>query len=151
MVIRTNAPFRQDFVGLRDAMERLLQESFVDPARLLSVGGASRTMPLEVYETPDAVVVKALLPGVSPADLQVTAEEDVLILRARTESAQANDEWIWHLREIGYGEFSRAIRLPKDVDADRAEASFENGVLTLTLPKVAKPEPRRIEIKPGKD
>jgi HSP20 family protein len=148
MAVRVISPFRQDFLTLRDAMDRLVQESFVDPARLLSVGGASRTMPLEIYETPDAIVVKALLPGVSPADLEVTSQEGVLTLRAKTESPQASDNWTWYLREIGYGEFSRSVRLPTEIDADQSEAHFENGVLSLTLPKVAKAEPRRIEIKP---
>jgi HSP20 family protein len=146
MVVRTLTPRFQDFVTLRDAMDRLFQESFVDPARLLSAGGASRAMPLEVYETPDMVVVKALVPGVSPEDLEVSCEDGTLTLKARTEAPQAHDDWTWHLREIGYGEFSRSIRLPAKVDVDAADANFENGILTLTLPKAAEAKPTRIPV-----
>jgi HSP20 family protein len=149
MVVRTVSPLFQDFVTLRDAMDRLFQESFVDPARLLSAGGASRTMPLEVYETPETVVVKALLPGVSPSDLDVSCQDGVLMLKAKTETPQANDDWAWYLREIGYGEFTRSIRLPIKVDVDKAEAHFENGILTLTLPKAAEAKPTRIAVTPA--
>jgi HSP20 family protein len=146
MVVRTLTPRFQDFVTLRDAMDRLFQESFVDPARLLSADGASRTMPLEVYETPDVVVVKALVPGVSPSGLEVTCQDGMLTLRATTEAPQAHDDWTWYLREIGYGEFRRSIRLPAKVDVDAADASFQNGILTLTLPKAAEAKPTRIPV-----
>jgi HSP20 family protein len=149
MVVRIASPVFQDFVTLRDAMDRLFQESFVDPARLLSVGGSSRTMPLEVHETPETVVVKALLPGVSPDDLDVVCEDGVLTLRAKTETPQANDDWTWHLREIGYGEFTRSIRLPARIDVEKADARFENGILTLTLPKAADAKPARISVAPA--
>ncbi|HEX7345921.1 MAG TPA: Hsp20/alpha crystallin family protein [Candidatus Limnocylindrales bacterium] len=149
MVTRIASPLFRDFVTLRDAVDRLFEESFVDPTRFLSVGVGSRTMPLEIYETPDEVTVKALVPGVSPDDLDVTVHDGVLTMKAKTETPQASDDWDWHLREIGYGEFSRSVSLPTKVDVDKADARFENGILTLTLPKAAESRPARISIQPA--
>lgn len=149
MVTRITSPLFRDFVTLRDAVDRLFEESFVDPTRFLSMGVGSRTMPLEVYETPDQVIVKALVPGVSPDDLDVSVQDGVLTIKAKTETPQASDDWNWHVREIGYGEYTRSVRLPTRVDVDKADARFENGILTLTLPKAAESRPARISIKPA--
>ena len=149
MVTRLASPLFRDFVTLRDAVDRLFEESFVDPARFLSIGVGSRTMPLEIYETPDAVTVKALVPGVSPSDLDVTFQDGVLTIKAKTETPQASDDWNWHLREIGYGEYSRSVSLPTKIDVDKADSRFENGILTLTLPKAAESRPTRISIQPA--
>jgi HSP20 family protein len=149
MVTRLPSPIFRDFVTLRDAVDRLFEESFVDPVRLLSIGAGSRTMPLEIHETPDAVTVKALVPGVSPSDLDVTFQEGVLTIKARTETPQASDDWNWHLREIGYGEYSRSVSLPTKVDVDKVDSRVENGILTLTMPKAAESRPTRISINPA--
>ncbi|HEX5013075.1 MAG TPA: Hsp20/alpha crystallin family protein [Candidatus Limnocylindrales bacterium] len=149
MVTRLASPLFRDFVTLRDAVDRLFEESFVDPARFISNGLGSRTMPMEIYETPDAVIVKALVPGVSPSDLDATVQDGVLTIKAKTETPQANDDWNWHLREIGYGEFSRSVSLPAKVDVDQANSQFENGILTLTLPKALESRPTRISIQPA--
>jgi HSP20 family protein len=148
MVTRLSPLFR-DFVTLRDAVDRLFEESFVDPGRFLSIGAGSRSMPLEIYETPDAVTVKALVPGVAPSDLDVTFQDGLLTIKAKTETPQANDDWTWHLREIGYGEYSRSVSLPAKLDVDKADTRFENGILTLTLPKTAESRPTRISIQPA--
>lgn len=142
-------PF-QEVLSLRDAMDRLVQQSFVDPARIVAeavnAGSGVRAMPLEIYQTPDDVVVKALLPGVSPEHLTVTYEQGVLTLQGATEPPAAHDNWTWHAREFGYGRFARAISLPVAIDADRAQASFKDGILTLTLPKAPTAKPRQIRI-----
>ncbi len=139
-------PFR-DFVSLRDAVDRLFEESFVNPDRLFSVTGvAARAMPLEIYETPDQIVVRALCPGVKPDGLDVSYQQGVLTLRARTQAPAAHDDWTWHLREFGYGEMTRTIALPREVDADRAEAHFVDGILTLTLPNAEAAKPKQIKI-----
>ncbi|MGC8633138.1 MAG: Hsp20/alpha crystallin family protein [Candidatus Limnocylindrales bacterium] len=150
MANRTLSPLFQDFVTLRDAMDRLFEQSFVDPGRLLSFDGSPRSMPLEVYETPDSVVVKALVPGVTPEQLDVTYDRGTLTLRAKTEAPSAHDDWTWHLREIGYGEYSRAINLPTPVKTENAQTDFQNGVLTLRLPKVEEALPKQIRITPAK-
>jgi HSP20 family protein len=150
MANRTLSPLFQDFVTLRDAMDRLFEQSFVDPTRLLSFDGSPRSMPLEVYETPEAVVVKALVPGVTPEQLDVTYDRGILTLHAKTETPAAHDDWTWHLREIGYGEYSRAVNLPTAVKIDDVQTDFQNGILTLQLPKAEEARPKQIRITPAK-
>ena len=150
MAIQRWNPFLRDFVSLRDAVDRLFEESFVSPERLFStVGGGTRSMALEVYETPDQVVVRALCPGVTPEDLDVQYDQGVLTLRARTETPAAHDDWTWHLREFGYGEMTRSISLPTQIDADKAHAEFMNGILSLYLPKAESARPRQIKVAYG--
>ena len=147
MAIQRWDPFLRDFVSLRDAVGRLFEESFVSPERLFStVGGGTRPMALEIYETPDQLVVRALTPGVMPQDLDVQYHDGVLTLKARTETPAAHDDWTWHVREFGYGEMTRSIRLPVEIDADRAEARFAHGILTLSLPKAEQAKPRQIKV-----
>src|SRR5918998_4473682 len=123
MAIQRWNPFLRDFVSLRDAVDRLFEESFVSPERLLATaGGGTRPMALEIYETPDQVVVRALTPGITPENLDIQYDQGTLSLRARTETPAAHDDWTWHLREFGYGEMTRAIRLPVEIDADRSRA-----------------------------
>jgi HSP20 family protein len=143
-------PFLRDFVSLRDAVDRLFEESFVHPDRLFSAAAAaSRQMPLEIYETPEELVVRALIPGVPRDQLDVQYQDGTLTLRAKTQPPAAHDDWTWHVREYGYGETVRTMTLPKQIDADSAEATFTDGVLTLTLPKAASARPRSIRIAEG--
>ena len=149
MTIQRSNPFLRDFVSLRDAVDRLFEESVVSPDRLFSWSGVgTRAMPLEIYETPDELVVRALTPGVKPDALDVQYHQGVLTLRARTETPQAHDDWTWHVREFGYGEMVRTVTLPRDIDIDRAEANFVDGILTLTLPKAEQAKPKQIKITP---
>jgi HSP20 family protein len=149
MANRTPSPFFRDFVALRAGIDRLFEQSFVDPARLL-LGGGARTMPLEVGETPDSVIVKALVPGVDPGNLEVTCDRTALTLHAKTEAPHAHDDWSWHLREIGYGEMTRSVTLPAQVDLDHVQTSLANGVLLMTLPKVEEARAKHIRIVPAK-
>lgn len=147
MTMQRWSPFVRDFVSLRDAVDRLFEESFVHPDRLFSMAGtAARTMPLEIYETPEELVVRALLPGVTQDNLDLQYQQGVLTLRAKTETPSAHDDWTWHLREFGYGEMIRTVTLPKEIDVDRAEAKFADGILTLTLPKAEQAKPKQIRI-----
>jgi HSP20 family protein len=141
--------FLRDFVSLREAMDRLFEESFVSPTRLSLRSGATRSMPLEIYETGEELVVRALLPGVTQDDLDIRYQDGVLTLYARSQSAGDHDDWTWHVREIPYGEVQRTISLPKVIDVDEARAEFVDGVLTLHLPKTEQAKPRQIRIGTG--
>jgi HSP20 family protein len=133
----------REFVSLRDAVDRLFEESVISPDRLMSWRGTgTRPMPIEIYETPDEMVVRALTPG----QLDIQYQQGTLTLRARTETPATHDDWTWHVREFGYGEMVRSISLPTQIDADNAQASFEHGVLTLRLPKAEQAKPRQIPI-----
>ncbi len=147
MATRTWDPFSEMF-SLRDAMGQLMEESFVRPGAL-TTGGATQTtysFPLNVHGTNDELTVEALLPGVSPEDVQVDIDRGVLTIAATRHGAEPPAGQQWYLREIQPSQYSRAFSLPFPVEVDAVAATFANGVLTLTLPKAAAAKPRRIEI-----
>lgn len=139
-------PFRE-VVTLRDAMNSLLQESFVRPGGGIAAGLAAA--PLDVSETEGEFVVKASLPGVRPDDVQITVHGDTVTLRGEAKAEEDKAGQTWHLRERRTGTFTRSIALSTPIDADRAVAHFEHGVLTLTLPKSAAGQPKQIKVGGG--
>jgi len=144
MAIERWDPFREA-VSLRDAMNSLLQESFVRPGGMPAQAGYS-TMPLDVSETENEFVVKAALPGVKPEDVQITVQGDTLTIRGESKAEEEKKGEQWHLRERRFGSFQRSVSLPTPVNSDAAQAHFEHGVLTLTLPKSEAAKPRQIKV-----
>jgi HSP20 family protein len=150
-------PFR-DALSLREAMDRLLEQSVVSPrgAGAPSRGG-SVTLPVDLWETPESLVVRVPLPGVKVEadDVEIGVDGNVLTIRATLpgaagEDSQAPGEGIrWIYREIPRGEARRTIELPIAVDADAATAHFANGLLLQTLPKAQTARPRKINVTPG--
>ena len=137
-------PFRES-VSLRDAMNALLQESFIRPSSFLAQDGTA-ALPLDVSETENELVIKVSLPGVNPDDVQITVQGDTLTIRGESKAEEQKDGERWHLRERRFGAFQRSMTLGTPVDADKAQASYEHGVLTLTLPKAEDAKPRQIKI-----
>src|SRR5215469_17412175 len=137
-------PFR-DTWSLRDAMDRLFQENFVRPTSALLSGGRT-FMPIDVMENDSSYVMRATLPGIQPDDVQITITGDTLNIRgeSRTEDEQKGQNWL--VRERRGSSFYRSITLPSPVNSDQAQAQYENGVLTLTLPKAAESRPKQIRI-----
>ncbi len=139
-----------DYLSLREAMDRLFQDSFVWPrgfmgGDMISTFGAQ---PLDMYETQDDLVVKTALPGMKPEDVNVQVQGDQLIIDAnRSEEEQQNVTY--HYRGMVSGEYHRQITLPMAVDTNRVEATFDNGVLTVCLPKSEEVKPKKIQIKPS--
>lgn len=144
MAIERWDPFRE-MVSLRDAFNTLLQESFVRPDSLAS-GGSALVLPLDISETDDAFVVRASLPGVKPEEVQVTVHGDTLTIQAETQADEEKQGETWHLRERRHGTFRRTVTLSVPVDADRAEAEHDHGVLRLTLPKAESARPKQIKV-----
>ena len=144
MAIELWDPFREA-ISLRDAMNTLLQESFVRPGGL-SAPTSLATLPLDVSETEDAFVVKASLPGIKPEDVQITVQGDTLTIRGESKAEEDKKGQHWHLRERRFGAFQRSVSLTTPVNADQAQAHYEHGVLTLTLPKSEAAKPRQIKI-----
>jgi HSP20 family protein len=144
-------------MSLRDAMNRLFETSVVRPASWASVttSGAGATFPLNIYTQDENLIVEALLPGVSLEDVQVSVDQGVLSIAAKrhgwqpAEGQEAAQQPGWYLREIVGGQFRRAFSLPFPVDADKAQATYTNGVLTLTLPKAEAARPKQIRIEAG--
>jgi HSP20 family protein len=137
-------PFRE-LVSLREAMDRLFEESFVRPGRLVPAG--AELLAVDMYETDDAIVVKSAIPGIKPEELDVSVTGDTLTIKGETRSEEEVKEEHYIRRERRYGSFSRSLAIPAQIVADKAKAEFENGVLTLTLPKAEEVKPKAIKVK----
>ena len=102
--------------------------------------------PLNIYETKDALILKAELPGVHPDDLEISLEGDTLTLQGKRLRNLDDKATSYHRREIETGNFSRAIALPTKVDLDNMKATLADGILTITLQKADEVRPRQIKI-----
>jgi HSP20 family protein len=138
-------PF-QEAVTLRDAMDRLLQESFVRTGRATTNGngGGYLVPPADAWESEDEVHIEMALPGVDTESVDVTFEQNSLTVRGQFEAPAEDKTWV--LRERARGRFQRTFNLGVAVEGDKAEASFRNGVLTLRLPKSEAIKPRKIQV-----
>jgi len=143
MAITTWNP-AQEFVSLRDAMDRLFSESLVRPNGAFGRSSA----PYDLYETEDGLTFRSAVPGVRPEDVEITVNQGTLAVKGSyPQPAEEQKGWVWHARGLPQtGEFHYSFRLPTAVDADRAQATFEHGVLTLALPKAEAAKPKRIQI-----
>jgi HSP20 family protein len=114
-----------------------------------SLGAAAVALPLELSETDDAYKIMAELPGVEEKDVDITLSDEVLTIKGEKRTSQERGDNGAFVSERSYGTFMRSIRLPHGVEADKVEAAFKNGVLTITLPKPAELQRnvRRIEVK----
>lgn len=146
----TNLTRWDPFGDMRTTMDRLFDEGFSRPWRLIPTSGETEaTVPVEVSETDDALEVKASLPGAKPEDVEVTIQNDVLTIKATHEEKTEEKKKDFYRREIRYGSFQRALSLPVSVDSDKAEATFSNGILELKLPKAEAVRPKQIKVGPG--
>jgi HSP20 family protein len=139
-------PFR-DVLSLRDAMDRLFEESFVAPRLFYSPDTYRRmnTLPVNMYETPDEVIVNAVLPGLKTQDVNLEFQDGRLIIDVQIPAPQIENV-TWHYRELAFGQYHREITLPIAVNTDKIEATLDNGLLTLHLPKAEEVKPKKIPI-----
>ena len=138
----TITPMR-DFVSLRDALDKLFEDSFIKPP--IMNGGS--TFPIDLYETPETYVLKASLPGVKAEDLSIDATSEIVVIKGEYKTDVEVKEDAYLRKERRSGMFHRAFELPLSVDPARVEASFKDGVLTLTLPKADVVRPKQIKVK----
>jgi HSP20 family protein len=137
----------REMMTLRDAMDRLFNDAFTRP---LSFNGGNWSVPaVDMYQTDNDVVIKAALPGIKAEEVQINVSGEMLTIKGevKQEDESNGNEKAYHLREQRWGMFERSISLPTEVNADKAKADFENGVLTVTLPKAEKVKPKSITIK----
>lgn len=134
----------REMMTLREAMDRLFDDAFTRP---INMGVVSGLPAIDLYQTNDEVVLKAALPGLKADDVQITVTADVLTLRGEFKQESEKKEATYHVREQRYGSFERSVMLPTDVQTDKAKADFENGILTITLPKAEAVKPKSISIK----
>jgi HSP20 family protein len=140
-------PFRE-MRRMHDMLDRIMDDAYVGPSGNREV--LEGLAPVDVYETEDEVVIKAMMPGMTADDIQISVDRDVLTLRGEAKHEEQKEEGngrVYHHRELRYQRFSRSLRLPIMVDSDKAEAQFENGVLTLKLPKAEEVKPKQITVK----
>jgi HSP20 family protein len=138
----------REFLSLRDAMNRLMEESFVLPSMIGEVRGSGRSwgLAVDMYETNDNLLVKASVPGIKPEQLEVTVQGETLTIKGEAQEEQQREQGRYHVRERRQGAFSRTLTLPFPIQSDKVQATFENGVLTLTLPKAEEIKPRTIQV-----
>jgi len=148
MTVRNWEPIR-DLVTLREAMDRLFEESFVRPGSTrwarAEVRDGRFQLPLDAYVTDNELVIVASVPGLSPDEVEITIEGDTLSIQGEIAGPIENVEYM--IQQRPYGKFARTLRLNIPVDANGAEASFEHGVLVLTIPKAEEAKPRTIKVK----
>jgi len=144
-IIRRAGPFG-DLLSLRQAMDQLFEESFVKPGTWQF--GEGQLVPVDVYQSADEITVEAILPGVKPEEVDITMEGNVLTIVGDTTSSIPPREGIL-LTEIRRGRFVRTLNLPEGLEPDKAVATFEDGILTLRIPKAEVVKPRQIKISTG--
>lgn len=134
----------REMITLREAMDRLFNDAFTPS---LGAAGGWQVPSVDLYQTDDEVVVKASLPGMKSDDVQLSITGDMLTLKGEFKQEDEKKERSYHLREQRYGAFERTFALPTDVVADKAKAEFENGILTITLPKAEEVKSKTITVK----
>lgn len=134
----------REVMTLREAMDHLFDDAVTRP---LSLRDGWSAPAVDMYQTDDEVVVKASIPGFKAEDVQINVTGEILTLRGEVKHEEEKQDKAWHLREQRWGSFERALALPTDVVADKAKAEFENGILTITLPKAEEVKPKTITVK----
>jgi HSP20 family protein len=141
-------PF-QDVLSLREAMNQLVEESFVRPTA--AQGGQNFVPALDLSENAEGYLVEAALPGIKPEDVEVTVENNVLTIKGETRHEFDDKQRNFHRAERRFGAFQRTIGLPTTVKADQIHASLTNGVLRLEIPKAEEVKPRKISVHVGEN
>ena len=138
-------PFNE-MVSLRDAVNRLFEDSFIRPGAWPLPFDGGFSVPADVIETKDNIVVKLSAPGVKPEDIEIAVVGDTLTIKGETKSEEQFEEGSYIRKERRFGSFQRTFSLPTSVASDKAKAEFEHGVLTLTLPKAEEAKPKSIKV-----
>ena len=143
-MVRRTSPW-SDIVSFRTAFDRLFDEGTFRP---LAWSGFERSMPLDVRSSEDAITIEAALPGVRTEDVEITVHQDTLTIAVREAAERESSEGERVYREVRRSRGSRTLTLPSGLDVDAANASFENGLLVLTIPRAEQAKPRQISITP---
>ena len=132
----------RDFLTVRDLMERMFEESF---GPTVPTNGADHRLAIDAYATDGEIIVQAALPGVKPEEVEINVEGDTLRISAELPARLENVDYTF--AERPHGRYSRTLLLNVPVEPDKAEAHFDNGLLTLKLPKAEVVKPKTIKVK----
>lgn len=145
-------------VTVRDAVDRIFSDPFFNsPFRSVWGGGFNGGssggrlgIAIDVYETTREVVIIAAVPGLGPDDIDVSIHDNTVTLSGQLPNVAQSEEAkqaTWYIHELPYGGFQRSLKLPVEIDPDGADATFENGILHLHLPKASQSRPRQITVR----
>ncbi len=129
------------------SLDRFFDDSFTRPGFGWIAPLSAANLAIDMYETKDDVVVKAALPGIKPEEVEVTITGDMLTIRGESKEENEVKEENYVRKERRFGSFSRCVTLPDGLKTDKADATFENGVLTLKIPKTEESKPKTIRVK----
>jgi HSP20 family protein len=133
-------------VSVRDAMDRMFEEGLMRSP--LPFGPWSEgALPIDMYETDESVVVKTSIPGVKAEEIDVSVTGETLTIKAETKEEEEVQRESYLRRERRYGSYCRSVTLPAGLEADKAEADYTDGILTLTFPKAEEVRPKSIKVK----
>lgn len=143
-------PFR-DLITLREKMNRLFEEAFTSRGEEKDLVASTWTPSVDIYETENALVLSAEVPGIEEKDIEIKIEDSTLTLKGERKFEKETKEENYHRIERAYGSFYRSFTLPHYIDQDKIKAEHENGVLKITMPKKSELKPRKLKIlKPSK-
>ena len=150
MYIRRMDPFREA-LSLRDAMNRLIEDSVVRSGGWTGNGdgesnGSALRLPVDAYSTQNEIIISASVPGVKPENVEITLEGDTLTIKGEVPAPLENVNYF--LQERAYGRFARTLVLNVPIEAEKANADFDNGLLTITIPKAEAVRPKTIKVGP---
>jgi HSP20 family protein len=132
--------------------DNVLQDDFLDPTGVEGeedwMAEAEGQLAVDVYQTKENVVIKAPIAGVTPDNIDIEVAEDVVTIRGERKDDAEVDREHYYVQECYWGSFSRSVILPTSTIAEKAAASLKDGVLTLTIPKVAQDKVKKIKVKP---
>ena len=146
MNLVTYDPFRE-LRGLQDEMNRLFSSSFNRSGGSNEMMRGAWSPNVDILENKDSIVLEAELPGMTPDDVSISVENNVLTIQGERSFEKKQDKDNYHRVERSYGSFTRSFTLPPTVSSEDVQAVFENGILKLTLAKREEAKPRKIEIK----
>src|SRR5208283_5215015 len=143
-------PFRDLVTAQRD-FDRMFREAFTGQLGDAELSTRSWAPPVDIYETEDAIVLKAELPGIDPKDVEVRVEDNTLYLKGERNYEKEVKEQNYHRVERSYGSFARSFSLPNSISAEKVKAEYKDGLLTLTMPKREEAKPKTIKIDVSKN
>ena len=137
----------KEMVSLRERMSRMFEDSLSRPERHEDgVGMGAWSPAVDMFEKDDTVVIKAELPGLDKKDVSLDLQNGVLTLKGERKYENEVKEENYYRREMACGKFIRSFTLPADVDADKIKAEFQNGLLTVEVPKPEAHKPKQIKV-----
>lgn len=138
-------PFR-DLLSIQDRMNRLFEQTLSRSRSEEGIAASTWTPAVDIYETPETIVLKAELPGLSREDIEIQIRDNALTLKGERRFAKDVQQENYLRIERAYGAFQRSFTLPATIHQDKIRAVFRDGVLELTLPKAEDSKPKRISV-----